>query len=32
LLEIAEISMTANLIHQSQKVNPKIQSKFRDII
>lgn len=32
LLEIAEISMTANLIHQSQRVNPKIQSKFRDII
>lgn len=32
LLEIAEISMTANLIHQSQKVNPRIQSKFRDII
>lgn len=32
LLEIAEISMTANLIHQSQKVNPKIQSKFLNII
>lgn len=32
LLEIAEISMTANLIHQTQKVNPKIQSKFLDII
>jgi len=32
LLEIAEISMTANLIHQSQRVNPKIQSKLMDII
>lgn len=32
LLEIAKISMTANLIHQSQKVNPKIQSKFLDVI
>jgi predicted DNA-binding transcriptional regulator AlpA len=32
LLEIAEISMTANLIHQSQKVNPNIQLKFLNVI
>jgi len=32
LLEIAGISMTANLVHQCQKVNPKIQSKFLEII
>jgi hypothetical protein len=31
LLEIAEISMTANFIRQGQKVNPKIQSKFMAI-
>ncbi|HEY0906733.1 MAG TPA: hypothetical protein VGE17_05990 [Methylophilus sp.] len=30
LLEIAEVSMTANLIQQSQKVNPNIQSKLMD--
>lgn len=30
LLEIAEVSMTANLIQQSQKLNPNIQSKMMD--